>query len=381
MAEKQTSLVGRQMEPVAGALRNLNRQHLRKALTLTTNPVRKLPVPLAQPQGASLRENTPVFQVRESGYFVPQQAPFGSVMPERLYDQESVVVTVDGGRGTFRNRFALDASRRVLYEQQLPFSELPLAFKRLEPATEERGSVAYLSNSWVSNFYHWLFLVLPMLRAYEAAGIDFEHVYVGEKLKPWQAETLKFVGLSEDKILTEPCRAETAHVAVLTRRVPGVPAETIAWVRKTFMNKEPEPGSGTRRLFVGRGQSNTRAMMDEESVADALQREFGFEYVVTSGMTFAEEIELFGQAEAVVGPYGAALTNILFAPVGAKVLELTAYDNDFSIAGCYEEMSAVLCHQHGSIRGEPTPRKRRGVDSDVKVPVERVLREAEKMFP
>ena len=51
---------------------------------------------------------------------------------------------------------------------------------------------------------------------------------------------------------------------------------------------------------------------------------FGFEAVRCESLTFAEQVRLFGSAEAVVGPHGAGLANLTFCPPGTKVIELMA---------------------------------------------------------
>jgi len=360
-------------------LRNANLQQARRLLVAASTPVRSIAPGLARPQASSTPENRPVWGIRETGAFSPVPASFASVMDARPYDQSTVVLSLNDGGATFRNLHALDSQQRVLYEEQLSFGALPIALERLEPTQQHFESVAYLSNTLPGNFYHWLLLVLPMLRFYEAAGIAVDKFYVGEPLRGWQQRTLDFVGLTEDQIVTSACSADVAHVAVLTRRINGVPPDQVLWARKAFVPDEPPPGH--RRLFVGRGTNiKNRSMIDEDVIAQRLEQEFGFEYITTSGMTLDDEIEVFGQAEAVVAPYGAALTNLLFAPRGTKVLELQAYDNDFSITHCYQELSAVLGNPHGFIRGEPTPRKKRGLMSDILIDAELIVRETEKML-
>lgn len=360
-------------------LRNANLQQARRALVAVSEPLRSFVPSAARPQVSSAPENRPIWGIREVGEFHAVPVEFGEVMAVRPYDQSTAVLSFENGEASFRNLHALDGERRVLYEEQLSFGELPIALERLEPAEQRFDRVAYLSNTLPSNFYHWLLLVLPMLRFYGAAGVEVKHLYVGEPLKDWQRRSLDFVGISEDMIVTEACTAEVAHVAVATRHINGVPPDQVLWSRSKFVPEEP--AKGHRRLFVGRGTNiRNRVMVDEEAIAEALEREFGFEYITTSGMSLDDEIDVFGQADAVIAPFGAALTNLLFAPRGTKVLELQPFDNDFSIIHCYQEMSAVLGNPHGLIRGQPTPRKKRGLLSDISVPVDQVLRETERML-
>lgn len=357
----------------------MNLQQARRALVALSEPARGVIPFSARRQTSSGPENRPIWGIREVGKFVAEGAHFATQMPVRPYDQSAVVLEFDKGGASFRNLHALDGKRRVLYEEQLPFGTLPIALERLEPIEQHFEKVAYLSNTLPGNFYHWLLIVLPMLRFYAAADCEIERVYVGAPLKGWQKRTLDFVGLTEDMVVSTACSADLAHVAVVSRPINGIPPSQVLWARSAFLPEEPQPGE--RRLFVGRGTNITnRVMIDEQELAAALEREFDFEYVTTDGLTLDDEIEMFGQAQAVIAPYGAAMTNLLFAPRGTRVLELQPYDNDFSIINCYQELSAVLGNPHGVIRGEQTPRKKRGLLSDIHVPVTTVLRETERML-
>jgi capsular polysaccharide biosynthesis protein len=53
-----------------------------------------------------------------------------------------------------------------------------------------------------------------------------------------------------------------------------------------------------------------------------LLRESDVVPVQMDGLTFAQQAELFAQAELVVASHGAALTNLIFAPEGSTIIEL-----------------------------------------------------------
>lgn len=367
------------MSAVKQLLKGRSTQDLRRVLVGASLPLRALPLPLARPLGSRSLAEHEVHSVRETGTFHATHVDFGTTMADRPYDLEASVLSIGNSECSFRNYHAIDGDRQVLYQREYPFGNLPVALQRLErldgPAYP---SVAYLSNTWVSNYYHWLMLVLPMVRHYRAAGIEIEKLYVGQPLNSWQKSTFEYAGLSSDMVITEPCRAEVGHVAILTRHTGGVSPEQIRWARSLFVPNEPKPGS--RRLFVGRGEVKTRRMIDEEVFAEALEREFGFEYILTTGMTFEEEIELFGQTEAIIAPYGAALTNMLFSPTTTKVLELTAYEHDFRLAHCYQEMAAAMGIQLGTMRGNPTPRRKDGAYTHIEMDLKSLLTEVERML-
>lgn len=82
------------------------------------------------------------------------------------------------------------------------------------------------------------------------------------------------------------------------------------------------PAAPYPKIFVGR-HAKTRALLNQD-VVEGLLRERGFAIVDPGQMTLAEQISLFKGATTVVGPLGAALTNIAFCPSGSKIVALTA---------------------------------------------------------
>ena len=296
----------------------------------------------------------------------------------RPFDVATSVVTSSDDAITFQNLHALGPSRELLYETNLPFATLPISLQKLQPPVAVFDDVAYLSNTWPTNFYHWMCLTLPLLRFYESAGIEVQDVYVGDRITGWQERSLELVGIGRERIVTEPCRAKNAHVAISTRTGGSVAPSAIEWVRHSMVG--PEPSRGSRRLFVGRGEATTRRLIGEQEIATALEREYGFEYITTADMTLDEEIELFAQTEAIIAPHGAALTNLLFAPRGTQVLELQAFDADFATTTAFLELSCILGHVHGFLRGEQTEKATREISTDVVMSVSPVLEAVDAML-
>ncbi|MBW4022317.1 MAG: glycosyltransferase family 61 protein [Proteobacteria bacterium] len=82
------------------------------------------------------------------------------------------------------------------------------------------------------------------------------------------------------------------------------------------------PAAPYAKLFVTR-HARERPLLNQDAVAAAL-RERGFVVVDPARMTLAEQISLFKGATTVVGPLGAALTNIAFCPIGARIVAITS---------------------------------------------------------
>jgi capsular polysaccharide biosynthesis protein len=78
------------------------------------------------------------------------------------------------------------------------------------------------------------------------------------------------------------------------------------------------PAADAGRIYVPRRPSPTRDFVAEDRIAAALSG-LGFTEVLTATLSFREQIAAFKGAGTVVGPMGAALTNLAFCKPGTDV--------------------------------------------------------------
>jgi capsular polysaccharide biosynthesis protein len=71
---------------------------------------------------------------------------------------------------------------------------------------------------------------------------------------------------------------------------------------------------------------------------------YGFEVVSLSGMSFADQVRLFDEAEIIVGPHGAGFTNAVFAQPGTTLIELFSPSY---INGCFWALANACGHRYG----------------------------------
>jgi capsular polysaccharide biosynthesis protein len=84
----------------------------------------------------------------------------------------------------------------------------------------------------------------------------------------------------------------------------------------------PVAPAGQRKLFITR-HAATRPLHHQETLAAALEAK-GFTIADPARLSLREQIALFKGANVIVGPLGAALTNIAFCRPGSRVVALTA---------------------------------------------------------
>ncbi len=235
------------------------------------------------------------------------------------------VVVAPGDEVYFANNHALTNDRRVLYEPSLRFDALPLAFRRLERAEPVEGQIAYLSNTWPDNFFHFMLFTLPLLHRYEELGLQPDGYYVGRPLKSWQIEVLGLLGIGEHQLHVDAVRPTSSVVACVTRNLDGASGgghsgwspSGVRWLRSRLA--KDAGASPSRRFYLERGTVTTRRVIGEEFLISELEQR-GFERLDMGSLGMAERADLLSQASHLVVPVGAAAANLLYAPETARVL-------------------------------------------------------------
>lgn len=171
------------------------------------------------------------------------------------------------------------------------------------------------------NFGHWMFDCLPRMHSLAKAEPQAKvTMLMPDFLRPAFRES--FECLLPRNFATEYHPHDTwlqLENFIWPSLVSGrcnyfLPAEYLEAIRRPIFAKFslPERHRKTRRIFVTRRQAVTRRILNESAVSSLLAR-FGFEDYELSRLSFREQVELFHQADIVVGPHGAGLSSIVFS--------------------------------------------------------------------
>lgn len=176
-----------------------------------------------------------------------------------------------------------------------------------------------------NNYSHWLLRYISRIAIFEAELDLNEYKFlVTSELAPYQKESLELIGISEDRLVRIPpeqfteCKEVVVSTQLRTEAHIGIAA---AWIRDNYCSPTLDKNTANRRLYISRRDATMRKLLNEEELISALLQK-GFEVVTPGELSFSEQISLFGEAGIIVGPHGAGLTNIVFAPAGCIVVEL-----------------------------------------------------------
>lgn len=175
----------------------------------------------------------------------------------------------------------------------------------------------------VKNYFHWMIEVLPRFNYVK----NFDLVAFPYELK-FQKESLEMLNIPKENVIyysnSTNIKAKEVIIPLMPIRSGNPYAETCKFVRELFLKKEFQ-NKKYERIYVTRGAVKHRKVINEKKIKNYLKHR-GFTFVSMDGLTIQKQAEIFNSAKIIVAPHGAALTNLIFAKKGTKVIEFFAPD-------------------------------------------------------
>lgn len=259
------------------------------------------PYTIAKPVGEALR----IFPQRPSDLFFLKGA--------RIIDLAGVIISPDNkvfAEFTYVDQMGGIDSHSIFRRRRYP---------KAQPLSGWYATLCYPSSR---AYYHWMIESLPRLHFLENCLDALDGIFVPDGMPPSMIESLRVMGVKDHQVI--PMSMGT-HYAPEHLLIPGycagldIPSWIPAFYRERVLNKRVI--AANRRLYVSRAGVSRRRIINESEVS-ALLSEYGFETIRPENMSFVEQAELFASAEIVVGPSGAALSNIVFCSPGSSLLTL-----------------------------------------------------------
>jgi len=271
--------------------------------------------------------------------------------------------------------------------------------KSLPPVETIRGKVAVLSSLSGHVYYHWMMDVLPRIELLRCSGFSLEDVdyyVVNSVTHPFQRETLSRLGIPLEKVITSDRHPHIQADQLIVPSFPGhldwVPPSTLQFLRRTFLssgsdvlaesqsdqsashhratvNRHVMLSNSTsvadlvdtstehasldlpnqRYIYISRRRARYRHVINESELLLQLQP-LGFIAIELEDFSVSQQASLFAQAERIVAPHGAGLTNLSFCQPGTQVVELVS---PHYMRTDYWIVSHHLGLHHYVIRGQP----------------------------
>jgi len=208
-------------------------------------------------------------------------------------------------------------------------------------------TAAFAVPAW-GNYYHWTVECLIRTRLLERHGEatgTYPTLLVPENRPRWMDETLDLLDYSGPVTGLNSCIA-----AVDTLVVPTFPDPTPAechWLRERMRTGAGVGGgSSQERVFIARDDATVRRISNQSAVRQVLDQH-DIDIYLLNELSVREQVKLFSQAELVVAPHGAGLTNIIYGEELA-VVELFGEKT----VGTFDRIAENMSHNYRYINCE-----------------------------
>jgi hypothetical protein len=293
---------------------------------------------------------------------------------------ERCLACMKGARVHARDGFLYLPDGRVLLENHFFFREHvenhDQYFERLAPPRRIDGPVFPLIGFCPGAHYHWMTEVLYRLHGCLDDLPIGTRFLVPARLSAVHRDALLAFGIGPDRLLEMERDdhfefSELWYASPVTKSGYDVP-EAARWVHAAFADHRrghaqgsSSPGASPEIIYITRRQASRRRIVNEDELVPVLEAA-GVTCVECEKLSFAGQMEVFARARAVIAPHGAGLVNLLFAPLGGRVLEIHPEEIPTG-ATCYWSLAHALGWSYHYVRGSISAR---GSDSsDIHVPV------------
>lgn len=233
---------------------------------------------------------------------------------------------------------------------------------------------------WSLNSFHWIADALQRLY-YVEPFIKPDDIIILPKngLSKLHHQTLEGFAnhtytLGRMEFLKVPELIMPMHVAPSGHFNP----DFIKQFRLKLLNRfKPQPSiSLGKRLFLGRDNATNGRRISNATEFEKLLKDYGFTKVNMDKYSFAEQISIANNAEAIISVHGAGLTNILFLDAGSSVIEIR--QKGIRNSECYYSMADALDHRYFYVLADLTEPKKE-IFSDILVNIDELRAVLQKL--
>jgi len=202
----------------------------------------------------------------------------------------------------------------------------------------------------VNSYYHWLLEYLPRLQAlkkYEESTGRLPKILIAPDAPSWMCEQLDFFGLGDRIIRWNGRKAKVERLITSTHRLHNRdnfnPSKTDwEWLKSKAVGQSTDTTDYSDRVFVSRADADERRITNESELMSELTM-LGFKRYTLTEMNFEDQVSLFNNAEIIVGPHGAGLSNIIFGPDNLTLVEIFS---NTDIRPHFYRIATILGHDY-----------------------------------
>lgn len=170
--------------------------------------------------------------------------------------------------------------------------------------------------------------LLPRLLLFESSFEYFDAIIFNGPRSPFVLEILDLFGINDKSIIMDGSTRITSHSLIAPSYIAKIshPNEfTLNELQKIYKYLPNKEQVFYEKIYISRLKASSRRITNEVELLLLLDS-YGFKRLYLEEYTIVEQIKLFNNANMIVAPHGAGLSNIIFSKPNTIVLELLPYE-------------------------------------------------------
>ena len=231
-----------------------------------------------------------------------------------------------------------------------------------------QGDCYYLDMLFSGNYSHWFVDELPRLVSVLPHLPPETKFIVSNPVQEFKVQSLEAMGVGKERLIPVKGHFET-HCERLWFATPLGSCEWASTSPSVFRQIGEAllrayggtSGPTPAKIFISRSSTAYKRLINEDQLLPLI-KEFGFSVVQAEKLSLAQQVRTFSKAKVVLAAHGSGMTNMLFSPPPALLLELQ--DAKFAPRRWYWKVpAAILGHRYSTMIG-PVARSRYEGDTD-----------------
>ncbi len=240
---------------------------------------------------------------------------------------------VDGPSFQLRQSVDVDSSFNIVFSKGTPRVKKKIDGVLFSLLTGGGGN---------SNYWHWLFDVLPrlnILNQFKDIAEEIDYYLFPSLDRKFQKETLDIMNIPLNKRLSSKNFRHIDSKKIIVSSHPytllndpnldslQIPIWISDYLKKIFLKDRflnKSSNDFPSKVFINRKDGTTkkwRYIINESDVESNLEKK-GFKSLTLENYSFLDQVNIFNNAKEVVGLHGAGFANIVFCKPNTKILEL-----------------------------------------------------------
>lgn len=249
---------------------------------------------------------------------------------------------------------------------------------RVAPAPQRLTGESFLLGFGVfANYFNWTLRYASRIALFQAMPSCCRLV-VPAPIKPYVRETLELFGVPEERVyfLESPTSFERLTLAAPT----ALGRYELSPLITTTLREHPRvvalPRTGRRRLYIPRRNVRMRRVVNEAAAETALVA-LGFEVFDNAEHSVQDQATAFRNAEIVVAPHGAGLSNIVYCDTGTPVIEVVPEGYDQGVTS-YRSLADLFGLSYAQLFAREAAPDRKGnrCNADIELDIDELVRAA-----